>query len=244
MPRNYDTKKIVDLRSRKILIWCHGFNRILIFKSQSTELFKPASQLENVQIYHYCFSNFTIINFLPFTSFRNFVPHANLWKVCEIYKINVRSWERIGPHQKVKVFPANRLFSLYVLFSCHFRPGDGTPKNCLNQINVVLYVCIHVHNNTKLYAWFKKKVKAKLIPWRTSHGLNCVVPENIQTPTTEGISLRTPHLPRFSIIFAGIWWPPTPSEFPQVWQSPPNPYGKVHFHEERLSQWKNEAIYG
>ena len=50
-----------------------------------------------------------------------------------------------------------------------------------------------------------KKVKAKLIPWRTSHGLNCVVPENIQTPTMdlEGISLRTPHLPGFSI-FAGI----------------------------------------
>ena len=158
MWRNYDTKKIVDLRSRKILIWSHGFNRILIFKSQSTELFKPASQLENVQIYHYCFSNFTIINFLPFTSFRNFVPHANLWKACEIYKINVRSWERIGPHQKVNVFPANRLFSLYVLFSCHFRPRDGTPKELLKS-NVVLYVCIHVHNNTKLYAWFKKKIK-------------------------------------------------------------------------------------
>ena len=148
MPRNYDTKKIVDLRSRKILIWSHGFNRILIFKSQSTELFKPASQLENVQIYHYCFSNFTIINFLPFTSFRNFVPHANLWKVCEIYKINVRSRERIGPHQKVNIFPANRLFSLYVLFSCHFRPRDGTPKNCLNQMlsYTCAYTCIIIPN--------------------------------------------------------------------------------------------------
>ena len=90
MWRNYDTKKIVDLRSRKILIWSHSFNRILIFKSQITELFKPGSQLENVQIYRYCFSNFTIINFLLFTSFRDFVLHANLWKVCEIYKINVR----------------------------------------------------------------------------------------------------------------------------------------------------------
>ena len=143
MWRNYDTKKIVDLRSRKILIWSHSFNRILIFKSQITELFKPGSQLENVQIYHYCFSNFTIINFLPFTSFRNFVPHANLWKACEIYKINVRSWERIGPHQKVNVFPANRLFSLYVLFSCHFRPGDGTPKNCLNQNLMLSYTCAY-----------------------------------------------------------------------------------------------------
>ena len=145
---NYDTKKIVDLRSRKILIWSHSFGRILIFKSQITELFKPGSQLENVQIYHYCFSNFTIINFLPFTSFRNFVPHANLWKVCEIYKINVRSRERIGPQQKVNVFPANRLFSLYVLFSCHFRPRDGTPKNCLNQMlpYTCAYTCIIIPN--------------------------------------------------------------------------------------------------
>ena len=51
----------------------------------------------------------------------------------------------------------------------------------------------------------------------------CVVPENIQTPTMEGTLLRTPHLPGFSI-FAGNWWtpPPTPLEFPQVRQRPPN----------------------
>ena len=148
MWRNYDTKKIVDLRTRKILIWSHSFNRILIFKSQITELFKPGSQLENVQIYHYCFSNFTIINFLPFTSFRILSPMQICGRFCEIYKINVRSWERIGPHQKVKVFPANRLFSLYVLFSCHFRPGDGTPKNCLNQMlsYTCAYTCIIIQN--------------------------------------------------------------------------------------------------
>ena len=123
------------------MIWSHSFGRILIFKSQITELFKPGSQLENVQIYRYCFSNFTRINFLLFTSFRDFVLHANLWKVCEIHKINVRSRERIGPHQKVNVFPANRLFSLYVLFSCHFRQGDGTPKNCLCQM--LSYTCAY-----------------------------------------------------------------------------------------------------
>ena len=44
---------------------------------------------------------------------------------------------------------------------------------------------------------------------------HCVVPENIQTPTTEGISLRTPP-PPWIFHFAGNWWPPTPPEFPQV----------------------------
>ena len=47
--------------------------------------------------------------------------------------------------------------------------------------------------------------------------LYCVVPENIQTPTTEGISVRTP--PPTSLDFPflrGTDDPPTPSEIPQV----------------------------
>ena len=63
----------------------------------------------------------------------------------------------------------------------------------------------------------------------------CVVPENIQAPTTEGISIRTPPPPPPWIFhFCKELMTPTPSEFPQVRQRPPNPSGKVHFHKERL----------
>ena len=62
----------------------------------------------------------------------------------------------------------------------------------------------------------------------------CVVPENIQTPTTEGISFRTPPTPLDFPFLQGTDGSPTPPEFPQVRQRPPNPSGKVHFHEERL----------
>ena len=61
---------------------------------------------------------------------------------------------------------------------------------------------------------------------------HCVIPENIQTPTTEGISLKTPP-PDFPFL-RGTDGPPTPPEFPQVWQRPPNSSGKDHFHEARL----------
>ena len=63
--------------------------------------------------------------------------------------------------------------------------------------------------------------------------MECVVPENIQAPTTEGISLRTPP-PPWIFHFCRELMTPNPPEFPQVLQRPPNPSGKVHFHEERL----------
>ena len=45
---------------------------------------------------------------------------------------------------------------------------------------------------------------------------NCVVPENIHTPTTEDSLICTPHPPGFSVP-GGLWWPPPPSpqEFPE-----------------------------
>ena len=71
--------------------------------------------------------------------------------------------------------------------------------------------------------------------------LQCVVPENIQTPTMEGISLKTHPLPPTSLDFPFLQGTyatpppsPPPSEFPQVRQRPLNPSGKVHFLEERL----------
>ena len=47
----------------------------------------------------------------------------------------------------------------------------------------------------------------------------CVARENIQTPTTEGISLRTP-TSLGSPFLMGTDTPPAPPEFPQVWQTP------------------------
>ena len=133
----------MDLGSRKVLISSHNFGLILIFTSQIVELFKTKFSGKCPNLPYYCFSNFTIINFLVSpTSFRYFVPHANLWRFCEVYKSTVRSWERMAPHQNVKVFQQIDLFSLYVLFSHHFRPGDGTPRNCLFQM---LSLYIHVH---------------------------------------------------------------------------------------------------
>ena len=65
----------------------------------------------------------------------------------------------------------------------------------------------------------------------------CVVPENIHTPTTEGISHRTPP-PRRIFHFRGIFLtpppPPTPSEIPQIQNTPPPPSGKVLFSKKRL----------
>ena len=43
---------------------------------------------------------------------------------------------------------------------------------------------------------------------------NCVVPENIHTPTTEDSLICTPP-PGFSVP-GGLWWPPpSPQEFPE-----------------------------
>jgi len=50
----------------------------------------------------------------------------------------------------------------------------------------------------------------------------CVVPENIHTPTTEGISLRTPSSPDFPF-FEVSYNPPIPPYFPQFVKHPPTP---------------------
>ena len=64
----------------------------------------------------------------------------------------------------------------------------------------------------------------------------CVVPENIQTPTTEGISLRTPPLPPPPWIchFCGEMMTPHPSGISTSVTKTPQPLWKVHFNEERL----------
>ena len=61
----------------------------------------------------------------------------------------------------------------------------------------------------------------------------CVVPENIQTPPRRKSHLGSPTPLDFPFL-QETDDPPTRPEFPQVWQRPPNPSGKVHFHEERL----------
>ena len=57
----------------------------------------------------------------------------------------------------------------------------------------------------------------------------CVVPENIQTPTMEGISVRPPTSLDFPFLKETDDLPPTPPEFPQVWQRPPTPLEKLIF---------------
>jgi len=60
-------------------------------------------------------------------------------------------------------------------------------------------------------------------------GIDCVVPENIHTPTTEGISRKSP--PPASLEFPFFEHkstpPPTPLEFPQVLCRPPIPSEKI-----------------
>ena len=66
--------------------------------------------------------------------------------------------------------------------------------------------------------------------------LQCVVPGNIQTPTTEGISLRTAppqaltHLSGFAI-FAGYLRPPTPSGISTSETKTPRPLWKGYVEE-------------
>ena len=67
--------------------------------------------------------------------------------------------------------------------------------------------------------------------------MNCVVPENIQTPTTEGISLRTPHPPGFSI-FAGNGWPPHPSGISTSVTKTPQPLWKSSFSRRKTIKVK------
>ena len=66
----------------------------------------------------------------------------------------------------------------------------------------------------------------------------CVIPENIHTPPTEGISLRTPSSPDFPFFEVSYNPPPHPSGFSTVCQTPPNPSGKFRSRRESV---KNEA---
>ena len=65
----------------------------------------------------------------------------------------------------------------------------------------------------------------------------CVVPENIHTPTTEGISLRTPSSPDFPF-FEVSYNPAIPPDFPQYDKHSPRLSGKFHSKSESV---KNEA---
>ena len=66
----------------------------------------------------------------------------------------------------------------------------------------------------------------------------CVVPENIQTPTTEGISLRTPHPPPHHhhglSHFCRELMTPYPSGISTRVTKTPQPLWTVHFNKERL----------
>jgi len=65
-----------------------------------------------------------------------------------------------------------------------------------------------------------------------------VVPENIHTPTMEGISLRTPSSPDFPF-FEVSYNPPIPPDFSQFDKHPlPSPSGKFRSRRESV---KNEA---
>jgi len=66
-----------------------------------------------------------------------------------------------------------------------------------------------------------------------------VVPENIHTPTTEGISLRTPSSPDFPF-FEVSYNAPIPPDFPQFVKHPPPLNPSVKFRSRRESV-KNEA---
>ena len=66
-----------------------------------------------------------------------------------------------------------------------------------------------------------------------NHSRDCVVPENIQTPITEGISLRTPP-PPWIFHFCRELMTPHPLGISTSVTKTPQPLGKVHFHEERL----------
>ena len=61
----------------------------------------------------------------------------------------------------------------------------------------------------------------------------CVVLENINTPTREGSSLTTPHLPGFSI-FSKNGDPPLPFGFSTNTIRTPLPLWKVYFFENRV----------
>ena len=60
----------------------------------------------------------------------------------------------------------------------------------------------------------------------------------------EGISLRTPPPPWIFHFCRELMALPPLQNFHKCDKDPPNPSGKVHFHEERLLKYKNEAIYG
>ena len=88
-------------------------------------------------------------------------------------------------------------------------------------------------NNNKLLWLFQDSSEAQMIiNW------HCVVPENIHTPTTEGISLRTPPPSLDFPFFEVSYKPPIPPDFPQFVKQPPNPSGKFRSRRESV---KNEA---
>ena len=71
-----------------------------------------------------------------------------------------------------------------------------------------------------------------LIKWQIGESdyditANCVVPENIHTPTTEGISYRTPPPLSDFPFWGSSGSPPTPLEFPKNFLPPPIPPGNI-----------------
>ena len=59
--------------------------------------------------------------------------------------------------------------------------------------------------------------------------LKCVVPENIQTPTTEGISLSTPPPPWIFHFGSELMTPPPLQNFHKYEKDPPAPLEKFIF---------------
>ena len=71
----------------------------------------------------------------------------------------------------------------------------------------------------------------------------CVVPENIQTPTTEGISLRTPP-PPWIFHFCRELMTPHPLGISTSVTKTPQPLWKSSFSRRKTIKVKNETFYG
>ena len=75
----------------------------------------------------------------------------------------------------------------------------------------------------------KGKCMTRLIKVCIGNNQQCVVPENIQTPTTEGISLRTPLPPWIFHFCRELMAPPPLRNFHKCDKDPPTPLEKFIF---------------